>query len=165
MANKKQWFERVAERCRKRGQFIIIKDRESKEDYLTRYYLHPRWLTLGLFRVVIHYFNRSDDDSAFHDHPWIFWGSKLLKGKYVEHTPKGSFRRIPGKMRFYTGWALHQIELDKHKNGKEKGVWTLFLMGPKIRDWGFIGESTRGKWIHWETYLKDKLSKRNNLTK
>lgn len=157
------WFKRLAEFCRKHGYSVVIMDRDSKEPYLTRFYLHPRWLTLGLFRVVIHRFNKSDDDSALHDHPWLFWGSMLLEGSYVEHTPKGSKRINPGKLRWHSGWTLHQIELDKRKDGQEKVVWTCFIMGPKIRDWGFIGNSTLGKWVKWDIYLKNKIENKRKL--
>lgn len=161
---KRPWFKKVADWCRKRGKFVVILDRDSKEPYLERFYIHPRWMTLGLFRVVIHRFWKSDTDEAFHDHPWLFWGSKLLEGEYIEHTPDGSFHRKPGKLRWNSGWALHQIELGKRKyDGKEKIVWTLFVMGPKIRDWGFKGISTNWKWIQWKNFLDERKAKKQFL--
>ena len=150
------WYKTIANWCKKRGKYTVILDRESKQPYLERYYLHPRWLTLGLFRVVIHKFWKSDDDTAYHDHPWLFWGSKLLEGDYIEHTPEGSFRRTPGKVRWHNGWDMHQIELDKDEAGNEKAVWTLFIMGVKVRNWGFIGDKTNWKWIKWDIFLQNK---------
>lgn len=152
MTKKLPWFERVANWCRKRGHTYVILDREGKKPYLERFYIHPRWLTLGLFRVVIHRFWKSDDDGGLHDHPWLFWGSRILKGGYFEHTPEGRFWRAPGKWRFNTAWALHRVELQQE--GKE--VWTLFLMGPKIREWGFVPFKSK-VWINWKEYLEQKL--------
>ena len=42
--------------------------------------------------------------------------------------------------------SLHRVEL-------EPGIhaWTLFIPGPKLREWGFI---VNGKWMHNERYFK-----------
>ena len=155
------WFKKLANWCRARGKFVVVLDRDSKDPYLERFYLHPRWLTLGLFRVVIHRFWKSDSDEALHDHPWLFWGSKLLEGEYTEHMLDGSHKRTPGKLRWFGGKTLHQIELGKRiDDGKEKIVWTLFVMGPKTREWGFKGIGTNWKWIKWDIYLANKLKKK-----
>lgn len=148
---KKPWFKKVADRCRKKGKSRIILDRESKDPYLERFYIHPRWLTLGLFRIVIHRFWKSDDDGGLHDHPWPFI-TTILEGNYYEHTPKGKFLRSPGEWRWASANALHRVEL--LKEGQE--VWTLFIMGPKIREWGFVPTGTR-RWIKWDKYIAQKL--------
>lgn len=150
------WFKRVANWCRKTGRSRTILDRTGNEPYLERFYIHPRWLTLGMFRVVIHRFWKSDDDGGLHDHPWLFWGSRILETGYWEYTPDGKFWREPGAWRWYSGWGQHRIELRKGT----KEVWTLFLMGPKVREWGFIPFGT-GVWVHWEEYIKSKMEKKN----
>jgi hypothetical protein len=50
--------------------------------------------------------------------------------------------------RFSSPKSLHRIEL-------EPGIepWTLFVPGPKLREWGFIKDGT---WVQHEQYLKEK---------
>ena len=57
----------------------------------------------------------------------------------------------------YTGLAAKNIamecsELDEEKAGGP--TWTLFLMGPKEKDWGFLNENK--DWVQWEQYLNIK---------
>ena len=109
---KQPWFKKLAYWCKLRGKYVVILDRESKEPYLERYYLHPRWMTLGLFRVVIHKFWKSDDDRAVHSHPWLFWGTKLLEGNYEEKTTKTTKRISANNMfRMHSGWYHHSNNL------------------------------------------------------
>ena len=51
-------------------------------------------------------------------------------------------------MRFAGSKSLHRIELEPGVD-----VWTLFFVGPRVREWGFI---KKNKWIHNETYLMSK---------
>jgi hypothetical protein len=113
----------------------------SERPYMLRWWIIPknRW-----FNVYLHHFLRSDDDRALHDHPW--WNlSVLLTGSYIEHTPKGSFRRRRGRIVLRGARSTHRIELDHGP------VWTLFLTGPKIREWGF--HCPKG-WRHWEEFTE-----------
>ena len=101
------------------------------------------------FNIFLHKFLQGDPDEL-HDHPWPYL-TIILKGGYWEVTPKGRFWRGPGSFRFATPKSLHRVEL-------EKGIhaWTLFIPGPKIRDWGFI---VNGKWMQNEKYFKWRVSK------
>ena len=103
-------------------------------------YLH-RWWVLRLKYlccIYIHHFKSSDDDRALHDHPWHKL-SILLEGVYVEHTKDGAFRREPGFIYFRSPWRAHRIELLKDaESGELLPVTTLFITGPKIRNWGFL---------------------------
>jgi hypothetical protein len=83
----------------------------------------------------------SDDDRALHDHPWSNL-SILLWGTYIEHTPTGKKTRRTGAIHFRRGDAAHRIEVDKP-------VWTLFITGPKYREWGFY--CPQG-WKHWKLF-------------
>lgn len=129
--------------------------------YLLRWYVIPR---NRAFNVYLHRFRRSDDDRALHDHPW--WNvSVLLKGRYVEHTiaPGGVHirtERSAGAIKFRRAGAAHRIELlprtvrmitaDGPKTLRsEAPCWTLFITGPRIRDWGF--HCPRG-WVHWREF-------------
>lgn len=113
--------------------------------YLLRWWLIPRnrWCN-----VYMHLFLRSDDDRALHDHPW-WWCSLLLGGEYTEHTidPGGiHHRRVyrTGSLRVHGGQHAHRIELH---NGP---VWTLFVTGPRYRDWGF--HCPAEGWIPWQRF-------------
>ena len=83
-----------------------------------------------------------------HDHPWA-WGSLILKGGYWEHTPEGKFWRSVGSFRLNSATALHRLEVDEEKAKGE--VWSLFFVGVRVRDWGFINAD--GKWVQWQEYL------------
>jgi hypothetical protein len=154
---KTPWWLRLANRCTAKGKVRVIYDRVLTDPYLIRFYLHPRWLTLGLFRVVIHRFVRSDSlEDGLHDHPWPYI-SVILDGGYIEHTPQGSFRRKPGQVLFRRARHLHRVEL--LSDGVP--VYTLFIMGPRIRAWGFwVGNPP--KFYPWKEWIairsKDKVA-------
>ncbi|MPZ58464.1 MAG: hypothetical protein GEU91_18620 [Rhizobiales bacterium] len=114
------------------------------DDYLRRWYLIPRnrWCN-----VYLHHFLRSDDDRALHDHPW--WNlSFLLAGSYVEHTISAgginvrALRRA-GDFKFRTARSAHRVEL------VDGPCWTLFLTGPRLRDWGF---HCPNGWVPWQRF-------------
>lgn len=144
----KPWFKRFVEWRRRQSWWPtkMITERRSDEPFLERTSLIK---IPGLFQIAIHRFWQSDDDGGLHDHPWAFWGSYILEGGYKEHTPQGVFERKPGDLRWRTGWEQHRIELPYE--GAE--VWTLFIMGPKIRIWGFIPHGSE-TWIPWKRYLE-----------
>lgn len=114
--------------------------------YLRRWWLIPRnrW-----FNIYLHHFCRSDDDRALHDHPWANC-SVLLAGEYTEHTidAGGIHRRQilrAGSVRLrLSGKVAHRVEL--HKGA----CWTLFITGPRYREWGFHCPE-RG-WVHWQDF-------------
>jgi hypothetical protein len=121
----------------------------GKEDpYLLRWWVIPR---NRFFNIYLHRFLRSDDDRALHDHPWLFNCSILLKGEYLEHTPKGVARRVAGDWKFRWGRATHRVELlDWYPGSKRKApCWTLFITGPIVREWGF--HCPKG-WVHWKDF-------------
>lgn len=128
----------------KRKPDVVIGGEEKP--YMLRWWLIPR---NRFFNLYLHHFRRSDDDHALHDHPWCNV-SLLLEGTYTEHTiAKGGVHR---KHRFEAGalkfrWATyaHRIELT------DGFCWSLFITGPKIREWFF--HCTRGL-VHWRDYTK-----------
>lgn len=124
---------------------FIIGTRENP--YLMRWWLIPK---NRLFNVYLHKILRSDDDRALHDHPW--WNvSIILAGYYVECLP-GEVRKYRGRgsMVFRRATQAHRLEL-KWMRDKEQPepVWTLFITGPKIREWGFL--CPKG-WRHWRDF-------------
>ena len=111
-------------------------------DYLRRWFVIPR---NSVCNIYLHHFLRSDDDRALHDHP--YWNvSLLLSGAYLEHTiaAGGVHRRAmfyQGDFKFRTAKMAHRIELfeiDDPVTGKELvPCWSLFITGPRVRDWFF----------------------------
>lgn len=137
-------YLKIAESLRKDKKSIIIDDRESitNQPYLERFY----YLNLRPFaRIVIHRFFKSDID-GLHDHPWGFQ-NYIFSGGYWESTKEGKFWREPGYHSAQDCNFFHRIELDKNA----PDTWTLFMMGPREQEWGFLDEN--GNWMQNEEYL------------
>jgi hypothetical protein len=141
----------------KLGRKRIVMDRVSDEPYLERYYLFLKERERFPFNIFLHKFLKSDPDDL-HDHPWPY-ATLILKGGYWEWIPQfnalgkklGEYQvwRGPGSFRFNSATSYHRIELDPSVGS----CWTLFMPGPKQRDWGFL---VRNKWVQWEQYLKQR---------
>lgn len=94
-----------------------------------------RWiLCLGLFSLRLHRWRASDDERAFHDHPWWFL-TLVLRGGYVDVSPSGEDRLRPGSWRFRPALHRHTVRVDPG------GAWTLMLTGPDLRRWGFYARN------------------------
>lgn len=121
---------------------------DPQHPYLRRWWVIPRnrWCNVYLHQIL-----RSDDDRALHDHPWPNV-SIVLSGQYAEVTVSRRtgriLRRNPGlscwpygtvtKLRqalsvvFRRATTPHRLVVDP-----ARPVWTLFITGPRWRDWGF----------------------------
>jgi hypothetical protein len=140
------------------GRKRIVLDRVEYEPYLERYYLFLREREQFPFNVFLHKFLKSDPDDV-HDHPWPY-ATLILKGGYWEWVPvfntlgqkisEIQHWRGPGHFRVSSANSYHRIELDPNIT-----AWTLFMPGPKQREWGFL---VKNKWIQWEQYLKQRKS-------
>lgn len=104
-----------------------------------------RWVLLKarLLRVYVHHFLRSDDDRALHDHPADSIGI-IIWGRYVEVMPSEGKLRLPFVPVFRRAADAHRVQLIDNKP-----VWTLFIRGPTVREWGFL--CPQG-WRHWTEY-------------
>jgi hypothetical protein len=114
--------------------------------YLLRWWLIAR---NTVFNAYLHCFRRSDDDRAHHSHPYLFRLSIILRGEYTEHRIlEGGILvktiRRAGSWSLSWGASPHRVELH---NGD---CWTLFITGPRVREWGFFCME-RG-WIHWKDF-------------
>lgn len=110
--------------------------------------------------LYLHEFLRDDDDRALHDHP--SWGASfILAGGYIEHTIEagGIHRRTEyaqGSFRFMPVRHTHRIELKKPFSArmgytaKRNRCWTLFVFGPRVRQWGF--HCPHRGWVHWREF-------------
>lgn len=135
-----------------RGRMRVIYDRNDLQPYMYRYYL---WFKDKItdtedsqslpFNLMLHKICLSDPDDL-HDHPW-WYATLILKGGYWEITPKGRFWRGPGHFRISPPESLHRIEIAADASPS----WSLFLRGPRLRDWGFVH---KGEWIDHRTYLE-----------
>ena len=56
--------------------------------------------------------------------------------------------RGPGHFRICSATSYHRIELDPNIT-----AWTLFMPGPKQREWGFL---VKNKWVQWQEYLQQR---------
>lgn len=138
------------------GRKRIVLDRVSDEPYLERYYLLFRERDTFPFNVFLHRFLKSDPDDV-HDHPWPYF-TIILRGGYWEWTPQFNSEGLKigevarwcgaGSFRFRPATSYHRIELDPGVD-----CWTLFMPGPKQRDWGFL---VKNVWVQWEQYLKQR---------
>ena len=153
----------------KLGRKRVITDRDGKIPYLIRYYVFLKERKNFPFNITLHKVLVSDEPTL-HDHPWGY-ATLILKGGYWEHIPLfnhttggvvGTTKiwRGPGHFRIRGPKDLHWLELAKDENGNEIPCWSLFFMGKKKQEWGFMpfvrGDSIteRGyKWIHNEEYL------------
>ncbi len=99
------------------------------DNYLRRWWVVPRnpWCN-----VYLHEIRKSDDDRALHDHPWAN-SSFVIDGGYIEHLPGGeAVARVAGDFVQREAEALHRLEIVENRP-----AISLFITGPKIREWGF----------------------------
>ena len=147
-----RWADKV--RATRAPDFIIG---GHERPYLLRWFVIPR---NPVFNVYLHEIRRSDDDSALHDHPWLFNSSVLVRGQYMEHTiAEGGIHhrthRTAGKVKLRMGPAPHRLELMPLlgcgvDSPDEQPCITVFLTGPRMRSWGFHC-AERG-WVHWQEF-------------
>jgi hypothetical protein len=150
---------------RREPNFVI----GPKDDpYLLRWWIIPRnrW-----FNIYLHKIMRPDDDRALHDHPWASL-SIILKGGYYEVMPCGCTEhcsgtrqkwRKPGTFVFRRAEAAHRLMLHIAAYATRwnfdvitghrpvyRPCWSLFLTGPRIREWGF--HCPKG-WVKWTDFV------------
>lgn len=126
--------------ARRGADFVIGVERT----YLRRWWIIPR---NRFANAYLHEICADDDDRALHDHPWVNC-SILLSGRYVEHTIEAGgvekrVERRAGDIVFRGPRAAHRLEL------VDGTCWTLFLTGPRLREWGF--HCPKG-WVPWQQF-------------
>lgn len=110
--------------------------RDANEAYLIRYTPFTcKWFSIKLHRILL------SDYSCHHDHPWAFL-TLILKGGYVEHTPKGSKLYGAGSILYRPATYVHSLEIFQPAT-------TLVVTFKKVRLWGFI---TKNGWVAWYKY-------------
>lgn len=112
--------------------------------YLRRWKLFPR---NRVFNVYLHQILLSDE-RVFHDHRYASL-SFVLSGKMIESIAPDRNRLVrPWRFYYRSSTLLHFLTLFG-----EKPVWTLFVTGPRTKQWGFMTEQG---WVASEEYLKAK---------
>jgi len=99
---------------------------EYATEYMRRWFLEKD-RTEG--SVYIHRILRSDYDEELHDHPGDNM-SILLEGTMTEQREDGHHPLSPGSV------VLRRAE-ERHRLLLETPVTTLWIMGERIREWGF----------------------------
>jgi len=134
--------------CTLDARLIRRGDDATGTPYLWRGYLGNKGANQDV-GVFLHRFV-SPDEFEYHCHPWAYSHSFILAGRYVEdrvlsleinHDERtavldGSTRRVrefgPGDVNVILGSTFHRIQLITSE------VWTLFVHGPRVQDWGFV---------------------------
>lgn len=116
---------------------------DAQSAYLTRWEL----ISCRFGAIYLHRFERSDDRSSLHDHPWNFITIPLKFG-YNDCQYNGgrdkqgnlTFIRTlmkPFHVYYRPATHVHFVELHRDANGSERKAWTLVIRFKYIRWWGF----------------------------
>ena len=109
--------------------------------YMRRWHLQRQADTSSIY---LHQVLRDDDDRALHDHPYHSV-SVVLRGVMREILPGGKSRELrAGSVVTRSAEDAHRLEVI------EGPVWSLFVTGPRIREWGF--HCSNG-WRHWKDFV------------
>lgn len=163
--------------CERTGRvFYITGGPNGKTVYLVRYIPFKSKLAC----LYIHRFMRSDADDP-HDHPWNFF-TYVISGGYKEvfynrnqavvgtdERPgkegkkyfsslwtKTINTRLPGSIAYRRATDVHQVVLEKDYEMSElaQAPFTVCLIGPRLREWGFWPlEDSGSAWVDWRSYL------------
>lgn len=115
--------------------------------------LIKRWTIIGdrqqgvyrwPFKLMIHYFVPGTEDPDPHDHPRSFV-TLILRGHYVDVNRHGQreVMRV-GKLRHRPAEHAHRTIAGP------RGCWTIVVMGPQSREWGFWFD---GVWMPSREYI------------
>jgi len=104
--------------------------------------IQPHTRQTSWYNIYLHCVNTSDDERALHDHPWLNI-SVILRGSYREVYADRARIRKPGDIVLRFGHTAHRLEV------VDGPVWSLFITGPKYREWGFRCVSG---WRHWKQF-------------
>jgi hypothetical protein len=112
-----------------------------------------RWtlLRLGPIAVYLHHFVGDDWSRDFHDHPKRFITIGLW-GRYREETPALWPFKGKGIHDYRAPW-IRTFPAEHQHRIIARNCWTLVIVGPKVREWGFWH---RGSFIPWRQYVDDR---------
>lgn len=116
-------------------------DKKIGENYLLRWHIIRR---NKLFNIYLHRVTGDDIDRALHDHPY-FNMSIILFGSYLEVNNHSNKIRKNGHVILRRAKPGHRLKV----NGQPP-VWSLFITGPRIREWGFLCKTG---WVPWFDFV------------
>lgn len=123
-----------------------------------------RWVLFRCpwFGIYLHKLCRSDYDRALHDHPWGFW-SFILWGGYTEVYDAAADGTDPIYDEQWRGWLsiAYRPATWRHRVIIRDGrpAWTLLLVEPRSRRWGFWVPGpriTNATWCPWRYFDTDR---------
>lgn len=127
-------------------------------------FLRWEFLKLGkapFLKAMVHYFPAETTDRDPHDHPRSFI-TFVLRGRYIDTSwekvelPDQEYMQTielveAGQVIYRPARHTHIVET------AEVGCWTIVVMGPEIREWGFLRISaskyTSHRWMPWKKYV------------
>lgn len=127
------------------------------DPYMLRWHVIPR---NRFFNVYLHHILRDDDDRALHDHPFRSV-SLILQGAYWEIMPAFHWdplgphitvHREAGDVVYRSAEQPHRLALPtlSHQDDTRRTAWSLFITGPRVREWGFW---CKNGWKHWKEFV------------
>jgi hypothetical protein len=111
---------------------------EGGDEYMRRFHIRGQGGSQRRFHLI----SADDPGRDWHDHPWDYV-TRLLSGRYIEHTPDGDTEYGPGDVLIRKAAQLHRLEL------ADGPVWTYFVTGRWQRPWGFL---TPSGWVPQRSY-------------
>lgn len=114
--------------------------------YIFRWRLWPK---NPLINAYLHNVVRADDEAALHDHPWPSV-SIMLAGTIDETFAARKGEKVR-KLR--AGDVVLRKSRFAHRLSPvlTEPAWTLFITGPRVREWGF--HCAQG-WRDWKTFVE-----------
>ena len=120
----------------------------ADDPYMLRWWWLPR---NRFFNVYVHIMRHDDDDRALHDHPWPSLSlccAGVLQEFYT--SPNGAYPR--NRLIRKGDWVYRRAKFAHRLAVKpaEELPMTIFITGPRIREWGF--HCPKG-WRHWMDFV------------
>lgn len=130
--------------------FPVAEISRDGNPYLFRYYPHKDDDVVGWY---LHKFVDGDGRTEVHSHPWD-WSiailltsgyfeiryksfSPFVDGEKVELQDRGGIFHAPFTLNVLQSHDLHRVML---VGGRP--AWTIFIHGPRVRNWAFVNEAT-----------------------
>lgn len=135
--------------ARRRPDFQVI--REDEVVYLRRWWILPRNRVMNLYLHNM----IGDDDAVVHDHPYWSLGLALTDGLVENYTsePEKDCQNglyILRTRKIEQGQLVYRSSTFAHQLLVRREAWTLFLTGPRVREWGFWCPQA---WRRWQNYV------------
>jgi hypothetical protein len=158
-----RWIDRFIRRVRDDPRTRMRVIGPVADPLMHRYFVirRNRWLNIYLHRIC------RSDIGELHDHRMASI-SIVLQGRYFEQrfiSQPVAGRPLPltdvvpvERLRPLFRWAdtPHRLLLEEGEDGKPVAVWSLFIGGPRTRNWGFWSQRfAEAHWFPHEEWLDE----------